>query len=61
VGDWKLVQKSLGKPNSKRKDELFNLVKDPYEKNNLGAKEPDRVSSMSAQLKELVEKGRTRP
>ncbi len=43
VGDWKLVTK----PGS---IELFNLWDDPYEKNNLAEKHPDRVKELRAKL-----------
>lgn len=70
VGDWKLVirgevgaaedQKATGKRVGKRKKpggdpaELFNLAEDPYEKNNLAEKHPDRVKDLRARYQRLA-------
>jgi arylsulfatase A-like enzyme len=48
-GDWKLIWRSLI-PTS---FDLFNLAEDPYEKTNLAAEHPDRVSAMQNRLNEL--------
>lgn len=45
AGDWKLQVSE--RPN---KDWLFDLASDPTEKNNLAAKEPERLAAMKAQL-----------
>jgi arylsulfatase A-like enzyme len=47
AGDWKLQVSELPK-----KDWLFDLAADPTEKNDLAAKEPQRVAAMKAQLVE---------
>jgi uncharacterized sulfatase len=45
-GDWKLIQSADGKSR-----ELYNLKKDPREKNDLAVKEPERVKQLAAKLK----------
>ena len=45
-GDWKLIAPKRGRC------ELFNLAEDPYEKDNLASKQPERV----ARLRGLLEK-----
>lgn len=47
-GDWKLI--SSYKSN---KQELFDLARDPYEKNDLAAKEPDKMKELEKLLAEL--------
>jgi arylsulfatase A-like enzyme len=44
-GDWKLIDR--GTP------ELYNLAADPYEKTNLAAKHPERVTELRAKLKAM--------
>jgi arylsulfatase A-like enzyme len=46
AGDWKLIV-SL---NGKQPDELFNLSRDPYEKENVASREPERVAELKAIL-----------
>ena len=46
VGNWKLVVTKDSEP------ELFNLREDPYEKNDLAAKEPAKAKELTATLKE---------
>ncbi len=46
LGDWKLIVPAKGKP------ELFNLANDPYEKHNLAATEPERVTVLQRLLTE---------
>jgi arylsulfatase A-like enzyme len=43
-GDWKLIAMKKGD------DQLFNIVKDPYETTNLAAKEPERLAELKALL-----------
>ena len=43
-GDWKLITHDQGKP------ALFNLATDPYEKQNLAAQEPQRVTELKSLL-----------
>ena len=72
VGDWKLhrydrkrarnvvVEKKLA--NTKVPQfQLFNLKKDPAEKNNVIAQHPDIATQMKARLKSIIQDGRTRP
>ena len=49
-GDWKLVLKTL-LPSSV---ELYDLSKDPYEKENVAAAHPDEVSRLRQRLEELA-------
>ncbi len=44
IGDWKLVQSRSGAA------ELFHLSEDPYEKNDLAAKQPQKLSELKAAL-----------
>jgi arylsulfatase A-like enzyme len=48
-GDWKLIWRPLI-PSSA---DLFNLAQDPYEKNNLAAAHPDKVSALHARIESL--------
>lgn len=43
-GEWKLISRAKGQ------QELFNIAADPYEKNNLAAKEPDKVAELTKLL-----------
>jgi arylsulfatase A-like enzyme len=43
-GDWKLIAMNQGMP------QLFNIAADPYERNELSAKEPERLEEMRARL-----------
>jgi len=57
-GDWKLV---VTKPSKRHKTkvelvELFNIADDPYEKNNLVAKYPDKVKELMARLDDYAER-----
>src|SRR5262252_4849624 len=47
-GDWKLIWRALI-PTSV---DLYNLAEDPYEKNNVAAAHPDKVTAMQARLEE---------
>jgi len=46
-GDWKLIVTAKGK------NELYNLADDPYEKQDLAAKEPQRVAELEKLLAEI--------
>ena len=48
VGDWKLIE--FFDPATKEKHALFNLAKDPSEKTNLAAAEPQRVAELQGRL-----------
>ena len=48
-GDWKIIWRSLI-PSSV---DLYNLAEDPYEKNNLAAAHPDKVTAMQARIEAL--------
>jgi arylsulfatase A-like enzyme len=63
VGDWKLILN--GKVNAGEDDgatgvppeqsvELFNLARDPYEKQNLAAQQPDKVKDLRARYNKLA-------
>lgn len=41
LGDWKLIARKQGK------QELFNITADPYEKNDLAAKEPEKLAELT--------------
>jgi arylsulfatase A-like enzyme len=43
-GDWKLIGRKQGK------HELFNITADPYEKNDLAAKEPEKLAELNKLL-----------
>jgi arylsulfatase A-like enzyme len=51
-GDWKLLQN-----NPYQALELYNLKEDPFEKNNLAQKEPDRVRKMNDVLMKHIQEG----
>jgi len=44
-GDWKLIDYGAAKPS-----ELFDLAKDPYEKNNLAATETTKLNELEKLL-----------
>jgi arylsulfatase A-like enzyme len=48
-GDWKLVWRTL----LPSKVELFNVIDDPSEKNNLAAQHPDKVAALQQRLESL--------
>lgn len=50
-GDWKLIVDVNGK-----KTQLFNVAKDPLEKKELGATDPERVKKMAEALDQLWKK-----
>jgi arylsulfatase A-like enzyme len=49
-GDWKLIWRSLLPQNI----ELFNIAKDPEEKNNLASQEPQKVKELQARIEQLA-------
>ena len=56
VGDWKLLVNPMEfrRPAKSSPVELFNLAKDPGEKHNLAAEQPERVKDMQARLQVLT-------
>lgn len=52
LGDWKLLQNSPYEPM-----ELYNLKKDPLEKNDVIAKEPDKYEALNKLLMLHIQKG----
>ena len=54
-GDWKLI---VSRKNGH--SELFNLMNDPYEKNDLADQESKRVSELQALLKQIASRDRER-
>lgn len=52
-GDWKLITANPDNPRRLPAKELFNLADDPLERNNLAARDNDRVSEMLAQLDQM--------
>ncbi|MGB0768465.1 MAG: sulfatase-like hydrolase/transferase [Phycisphaeraceae bacterium] len=63
VGDWKLIYHTFPEMNpAKTRYELFNLRDDPFEKNNLAEKEPNKVKRLlNAMSKQLEEEGALLP
>jgi arylsulfatase len=53
TGEWKLITANRDNPRGLAPVELFNLAADPEERDNLAARESDRVSEMLAQLEQL--------
>lgn len=49
-GDWKLITANRGNPRGLAPVELFDLARDPREKNNLAAQEGARVNGLLGQL-----------
>lgn len=69
-GDWKYIEPSKGARFSKNTNielgnalepQLYNLKDDLGEKANLAAEHPERVREMAALLREIRERGRSRP
>jgi len=54
-GDWKLVGLNINGPAW----ELYNIIADPAEMNNLAAQEPARVKEMAAAHQEWLQRCRT--
>lgn len=55
-GDWKLVR-----ANGKQPWELFNLLQDPFEQNDLSARYPDRVKTLEKKWNQWAEKQQVFP
>lgn len=51
---WKLVQ-TLDGESKKKTNHLFNIVDDPYEKNNLAAQYPERTAQLAAKIAAMPE------
>jgi arylsulfatase A-like enzyme len=61
-GDWKLIRLFHAGTNGAHRHLLFDLVKDPGEKNNLTAAEPRRVAELDALIEGFLERtGAVRP
>ena len=69
-GDWKLIEPGKGAKINKNVNietgadpnpQLYNLMRDPGEKVNLAAEEPERVTKMTALLNTLRRQSRSRP
>lgn len=52
-GDWKLLVKQAANPEAKPQVMLFNLADDIGEKNNLRAREPEKVEALERRMQEL--------
>ena len=69
VGDWKVIQPHNGPKRNQTGNEigndpqpqLFNLVNDLAEQNNVAAQYPDKVKEMLAMLAQIQKDGRSRP
>jgi arylsulfatase A-like enzyme len=68
-GDWKYIQPGKGQPISKNTNielgndpapQLYDLTKDPGERRNLAAEQPEIVAELSALLQKLRQDGRSR-
>jgi arylsulfatase A-like enzyme len=53
-GDWKLIAIKGTKKDKAGKKELFHLGRDPYEKEDLSAREPERVKELEKLLEEMA-------
>ncbi|MHC4568388.1 MAG: sulfatase/phosphatase domain-containing protein, partial [Planctomycetota bacterium] len=62
-GDWKLNPNIAGNGQTHGREQrsLFNIRRDPYEKNNLYDKHPEIVEALTTLLRKQVEQGYTRP
>jgi arylsulfatase A-like enzyme len=61
-GDWKLVRVTGEKAAKNRKplDQLFDLNKDPGEKNNVAVQHPEELKRLQSLLAKIIADGRTR-
>ena len=62
-GDWKLNPSIAGNGRAGGREErsLFNIRRDPYEKNNLYDKHAEIVEALAALLRRQMKQGYTRP
>jgi arylsulfatase A-like enzyme len=68
AGDWKLIRGSVAphefhgnEIGTSPRDQLYNLARDPGERNDLAAKLPDRARMLAAWLDKIEKDGRSRP
>lgn len=68
AGDWKLIRGSVdphlfhgNEIGTSPRDQLYNLARDPGERNDLAAKLPDRARTLAAWLDKIERDGRSRP
>ena len=62
IGDWKLIYHYNPQKPGQPRYELFNLKEDPFEKNDLADKEPDKVKRLvNAMIQQLEEEGALYP
>ena len=54
IGDWKLIM-----PNQNNKLELYNLLEDRAEKNNVASANSERVAQMKMELNQIISRGRS--
>lgn len=68
-GDWKLIAPGKGPKYNRNTNtelgnapapQLYDLAKDPSEKNNVATQHPDKVKALTAQLEQLKKAGRSR-
>lgn len=60
-GGWSAPRPGSLDPEKNPAIQLFDLSKDPGESKNVQAEHPDRVASMKAMLREIIDNGRTTP
>jgi arylsulfatase A-like enzyme len=53
-GDWKLIRIFHGEPNGEHQWKLYNLREDIGEKNDLAAREPERVKELDAKIEQFL-------
>ena len=68
AGDWKLIRGSVAPHafhgnaiGTSPRDQLYDLARDPGERNDLAAKLPDRARTLAAWLDKIERDGRSRP
>ena len=60
-GDWKLIPGIQGNGRERGQKELYNLKKDPDEKNNVYDEHPEIVKELTDMLRKQMKEGRSRP
>ncbi|HQZ29803.1 MAG TPA: arylsulfatase, partial [Verrucomicrobiales bacterium] len=60
-GGWSFPKPGMDDTTGQPDVQLYQLEKDPGEKNNLAAEYPDRVVTMTAALEKAISEGRTTP